>query len=203
MIRSIAALIGLSFAGVVNSGVGAEISPPGAESVRSAQAAASTSPWFAAALKHDVDPLELYAIALQESRRHRPDGQFRPWPWTLHTENEGTMYFNTYEAVLAKLTTLLERGETNIDIGLMQINWGWNGHRLPDPAKLLLPQYNIDVAAKILREHLNAFGGDRRLAIARYHSSRPDRGMPYAAAVLEILKYLHTAEELKRTLIYR
>jgi soluble lytic murein transglycosylase-like protein len=188
--------------GSVNCGVGAEISRSEA-AIRAPQAATPTSPWFAAALKHNVDPLELYAIALQESRRSRPDGQLRPWPWTLHTGNEGTMYFNTYEAGLAKLKDLLKRGETNIDIGLMQINWAWNGHRLPDPAKLLLPQYNIDVAAKILREHLNAYGGDRRLAIALYHSSRPDLGMPYAAAVLEILKYLHTTEELKLTLAER
>ncbi len=154
--------------------------------------AESASPWRAAAEKHDVDALDLYAIALQESRRRRGDGMLRPWPWTLHTPDAGSLYFETYDAALEKLKSLIAQGTKNIDVGLMQINWGWNGHRAT-AERLLLPADNIEIAAQILREHLNEYGGDRRRAVARYHSPRPERGLPYAASVLAI------AEELRRS----
>ncbi len=154
--------------------------------------AEATSPWRAAAEKHDVDALDLYAIALQESRRRRGDGMLRPWPWTLHTPEAGSLYFETYEAALEKLKSLIAQGTKNIDVGLMQINWGWNGHRAT-AERLLLPADNIEIAAQILREHLNEYGGDRRLAVARYHSPRPERGIPYAASVLAI------ADELRQS----
>ncbi len=168
---------------------GADESPPSAR-----RAIQEHSPWLEAATKHRVDVLDLYAIALQESRRRRSDGQVRPWPWTLHTPTEGSLYFENYEAAVAKLNQLLSSGATNVDVGLMQVNWAWNGHRLPDPAKLLLPRHNIDVAAEILREHLNSFDGDLQLAFARYHSSRIERGIPYAASVLKILEHLRSMD---------
>src|SRR5262245_42586382 len=118
--KHLAALAALVLLGCSAAATGGEV--PGKPVARKV-AAATVSPWLAAARKHNVDPLELYAIALQESRRHRPDGRFRPWPWTLHSHSEGALYFDTYEAVLAKLKSLLARGETNIDVGLMQINW--------------------------------------------------------------------------------
>ena len=116
----------------------------------------------------------------------------RPWPWTLHTPEAGSLYFDTYDAALEKLKSLIAQGTKNIDVGLMQINWGWNGHRAT-AERLLLPTDNIEIAAQILREHLNEYGGDRRRAVARYHSPRPERGLPYAASVLAI------AEELRQS----
>lgn len=154
--------------------------------------AESASPWRTAAEKHDVDALDLYAIALQESRRRRGDGMLRPWPWTLHTPDDGSLYFETYEAALAKLKSLIAQGKNNVDVGLMQVSWRWNGHR-STAERLLIPADNIEIGAQILREHLNEYGGDRRLAVARYHSPRPERGIPYAAAVLAI------ADELRQS----
>ena len=147
--------------------------------------------WKLAARQSGVDVIDLYAIAFKESRRQRADGAWRPWPWTLNSPQTGALYFDSYEAALAKLKALIESGETNIDIGLMGVNWRWNGHRASDYASLLKPATNIPVAATIYREHLDACGGDRREAIARYHSSRIEHGVPYAAAVISI------AEDLK------
>lgn len=152
-----------------------------------------SSAWSRAATKYGFEEVDLYAIALQESRRHRADGQVRPWPWTLHSPETGALYFETYEAALEKLTSLLAAGKTNIDVGVMQINWGWNGHRAADPKQLLLPAQNIEIAAQILRENLDQYG-DLGLAIARYHSPRTDRGRAYAASVLAILEYLRRAK---------
>lgn len=148
--------------------------------------------WKLAAREYGVDVIDLYAIAFKESRRRRADGAWRPWPWTLNSPQTGALYFDSYEAALAKLKSLIESGETNIDIGLTGINWRWNGHRASDYASLLKPATNIPVAAKIYREHLDACGGDRREAIARYHSSRIELGVPYAAAVISIAEDLRS-----------
>ncbi len=152
------------------------------------------------ATRFNVDALDLYAIALQESRRHFPDGQVRPWPWTLHSPGVGSLYFDTCEQAAAKLTELIAQGVRNIDVGLMQISWMWNGHRVSNPTELLNPIENIDVAAEILRENLDQFGGDIKIAIARYHSAKIERGIPYAAAVLTIRKELDNLSSVKLAL---
>lgn len=148
--------------------------------------------WKLAARQYGVNVIDLYAIAFKESRRRRADGAWRPWPWTLNSPQTGGLYFDSYETALAKLKSLIESGAKNIDIGLMGINWRWNGHRASDYASLLKPSTNIPVAAKIYREHLDACGGDRREAIARYHSSRIELGAPYAAAVISIAEDLRS-----------
>lgn len=160
----------------------------------------ATSPWRRSAEENDIEAIDLYAIALQESRLRRPDGWLRPWPWTLHSPETGSLYFATYEAALEKLTALIAEGKTNIDVGVMQINWGWNGYRAGDPKRLLLPAVNIEIAAKILREHLNEYGGDLRRAIARYHNPRAERGVPYAASVLAIRDHLLGAKAVQLAL---
>jgi len=154
------------------------------------------SPWAQAARKYDLDPLALYGIALQESRRYFDDNQVRPWPWTLHTPEEGGLYFDSFENAAKKLRELIASGRTNIDIGLMQLSLLWQKHRVADPVQLLKPEINIEVAAAILREHLDQFG-ELRLAIARYHSARLDRGVPYAASVLTIIEHLRRLEEVQ------
>lgn len=161
---------------------------------------ASTSAWVAAAKKYRVDVLDLYSLALRESSLTRSDGAVRAWPWTLCTPQTGALYFESYDAALAKLTELIAQGTRNIDIGLMQVNWRWNGHRLPDPKRLLLPAHNIEIAAQILRENLDAFDGDLRLAIARYHNPRSELGIPYAASVLAIREYLRNDRNIERSL---
>lgn len=183
----------LSLTGIVNAEGRAAESTVAAEK--------SDSPWSRAAERHDVEVIDLYAIALQESRLRRPDGLLRPWPWTLHSPETGSLYFESYEEALDKLTELIAQGKTNIDVGVMQINWGWNGHRAGDPKRLLQPAENIEIAAEILREHLNELGGDLRRAIARYHSPRVDRGVPYAASVLAIRDHLLGAKAVQLALV--
>lgn len=162
--------------------------------------ALQNSTWVQAARKHNIEPLSLYSIAFQESRRPRPDGWLRPWPWTLHTPSHGAQYFDSYEAALEAFRTLIAKGVTNIDVGLMQINWGWHSHRQPDPAKLLLPNQNIEIGAAILRELLDRFEGDLRLALAHYHSSTLERGLPYAASVLTILEHFQQLDSITSAL---
>jgi hypothetical protein len=153
----------------------------------------AVSAWVAAAAYHRIDPIDLYAIALQESRRRRADGWMRAWPWTLNSPRTGPLYFETYEAALKKLTALIREGETNIDVGIMQINWYFNGHRAGDPGRLLRAADNIFIAAQIYREQLDRCAGDRRKALARYHNRKPALGEPYAAAVMTIADHLRVS----------
>ena len=69
---------------------------------------AADSVWMKAANQHELDPVVLYALALQESRRLRPDGKVRPWPWTLHAKGHGAMYFDSYDEALDKLVELID-----------------------------------------------------------------------------------------------
>lgn len=160
-----------------------------------------STPWAAAALEYQVDVIELYAIAFQESRRRREHGVMRPWPWTLNSPATGAIYFETYEQALAKLLELIKAGERNIDVGMMGINWGWNGHRAKDAAHLLELNVNIQVAAEIYREHLNAQQGDPRRAIARYHSGRQELGDVYAASVMTIADQLRRLPGIAQVLL--
>jgi soluble lytic murein transglycosylase-like protein len=118
----------------------------------------------------------------------------------LHTPDTGSLYFESYEKALEKLMELLAAGKTNIDVGVMQINWGWNGYRAGDPKRLLIPAENINIAAQILREHLDEFSGDLVRAIARYHSPRAERGVPYAASVMAIREHLLAAQAVRLAL---
>jgi soluble lytic murein transglycosylase-like protein len=110
------------------------------------------------------------------------------------------MYFRTYGAALTKLRALIAAGQKNIDIGLMQVNWGANGWRLRDPARLLLPEGNIHVAASLLHDLQNRCHGDWGLAIALYHSPRWEIGIPYERSVLGLRQWLIARPEVGKEL---
>ena len=162
----------------------------------SSHAVATESIWVKAASTHDLDPVVLYALALQESRRLRPDGTVRPWPWTLHAKGYGAMYFDSYNEAADKLIEIIESGVENVDIGMMQINWKSNGHLLPDPKQILKPENNVKLAAQILRRELDSQGGDLNSAIAHYHTPYKQRGTRYANSVLAILENLRGTQGL-------
>ena len=99
----------------------------------------------------------LIAVAGAESGYH---------PWAL--DIEGKQVFcksrEEAEAVLAKTST------TNVDIGLMQINWRFWGPRLSVAKNDLLdPRKNLRMGARILRDGLDRNGSVWR-RISNYHS---------------------------------
>jgi soluble lytic murein transglycosylase-like protein len=78
---------------------------------------------------------------------------------------------------------LLLRSRNNVDIGLMQVNWGYWGEKfgLSKP-ELLDPQLNVLVGARIL-EHCVRVGGSWWKGIALYHSSQDARQRQYVQKV--------------------
>jgi len=118
---------------------------------------APTDPYIAAANEAGV-PLEvLVAVTGAESGYH---------PWALDIEGHQVFCQSRAEAesVLARTAT------TNVDIGLMQINWRFWGPRLgvAKPA-LLDPAINLRMGARILRESLDRNGSVWE-RISNYHS---------------------------------
>jgi len=80
---------------------------------------------------------------------------------------------------------------TRIDVGLGQINLGYQQHRYRQPCELLDPYRNLAIAADILKEHRRV-DEDWLLAIGRYH--RPaggDAAARYRRSVSRHLARLH------------
>ena len=129
----------------------------------------------------DVPPDVLYAVALTESGATLQSGRHRPWPWTLNEAGQGR-YYATRGAAHAALTAVLARGTRNVDVGLMQVNWHWNGERFVDAWDALNPSVNLTVGAIVLREGYEALG-TWSAAIGRYHSAKAPRAARYVARV--------------------
>lgn len=123
------------------------------------------------AAEYGVPAAILYAIGLTESKRRINVGGRRverPWPWTLNVGGKGH-YYETREDAWQALEAFRAQGRRSIDIGLMQVNWHYNGDRLKNPYSALDPYYNLRVAAQILRDCHEA-SGDWWAAVGCYHS---------------------------------
>jgi hypothetical protein len=103
-------------------------------------------------------------------------------PWTLNVHGQG-LYYATREDAYRALIAYRQAGYTSIDVGPMQINLRYHGHRFTDLWSALDPTTNVRVAADILRE-LYRESGDLHVAVARYHSRNPERGRHYLQGVL-------------------
>ena len=78
----------------------------------------------------------------------------------------------------------------NIDVGLMQVNLQWHGHRAT-PDALLDAGTNLDVAAAILAAAIASAPGDPELGIGRYHHWRSDDvARAYGRRVLAVVQAL-------------
>lgn len=117
----------------------------------------------------------LYAVALVESGYRAPsNAEYRPWPWTLNFAGRAER-FRTKAAALAALLASLEReARPNVDIGLAQINYRFNGELLPSIGQSLDPMTNLVVATRVLKRELGRCARpDWWCAIGRYHSPGP------------------------------
>ncbi|NLC21098.1 MAG: lytic transglycosylase domain-containing protein [Halomonadaceae bacterium] len=140
------------------------------------------TPWSLAAEK--VDPQLLYAVALAESQK-TVDGQVRPWPWALNVQGKG-YYFDTREEAEDHLAATIARGVKNVDIGPLQINYNWHGHRIVEPSDLFDLATSVRVGADILSEALGSAPHDRVLAVGRYHNWKDEhRARQYGTKVLK------------------
>ena len=129
-----------------------------------------------AAQRAGIPTAVLYAVALQESGVHL-NGRLVPWPWSLNVAGESRRFATRNDACKNLQQALHDVPPTRIDVGLGQINLGYQRHRYRRVCDVLDPYRNLAFAADILREQ-HSPGDDWLLAIGRYH--RPAGGAPAA-----------------------
>lgn len=114
----------------------------------------------------------LTAISMVESGRwNERRGARIAWPWTVTNGKDGR-FFQTKAEAIAHVRALQARGETNIDVGCMQINLYYHGDAFPTLDKAFEPAANVRYAVDFLTR-LHAETGSWTQAVARYHSATP------------------------------
>jgi hypothetical protein len=145
-----------------------------------------TTLWWQIAEQHQLDPYILYAVALVESAKGTPSNHVTPWPWAINKSGKSIIPGSQQEARTILNKTLAE-GSQNIDVGLMQINLHWHGHRVGKPEQLLNPVTNLQIGALVLAEAIQSAPHDLVLGIGRYHSwQNTEAAVSYGRRVLAV-----------------
>lgn len=143
-----------------------------------------------AAQAYDLDPLLVYSVALAESASGRGNGSISPWPWTLRVPGL-PFYAKSEDQAKEKLVEFQEKYGRAIDVGFMQVNIRWNGHRVESPVDLLDPVTNVMVGAEVLSEAIKSSPNDLELGVGRYHNWQDEiRARNYGSRVLAIYRNL-------------
>ncbi len=142
------------------------------------------------AMRHGVPPESLYSVALAEtsmvpksiSRVTQGSGSVplveRPWPWTINVAGKGYRYASRLAAWEALQGFLKRYPRKRIDVGIAQVNLGWNGHHFTSTWAAFEPYTNLNTAATILRECYDRNPGSWLVAAGCYH--HPAGGAPAA-----------------------
>lgn len=126
------------------------------------------------ATAHHIPPAVLYAVATQESSRRQTSGHYRPWPWTLNVAGKGYYYKSRQAACTALRIAMSAHNPKRIDVGIAQINVGWNPQAFKSPCDALDPYANLNAAAKLLRTHyLNSGSWGKAIGLYHYPSGGP------------------------------
>lgn len=143
-----------------------------------------------AAQRAGIPSTVLFAVALQESGIRR-DNRLIPWPWSLNVAGQSHRYATRAQACTGLLQALRETRPTRVDVGLAQVNLGYQKHRYTRPCELLDPYANLAIAATILREQYTQ-GEDWLSAMGRYH--RPAGGEPAARYRRSVSRHLNRVQ---------
>ena len=138
-------------------------------SVNNSSAKLQNTRWWAIAQQRQLDPYILYAVALVESANSDDHATITPWPWTINKSGKPIISDSKQDAerVLAKSLT---EGNRHVDVGMMQVNLYWHGHKVDKPEQLLNPITNLEIGAKVLAEAIQSSPNNLELGIGRYHS---------------------------------
>ncbi|MEM9682440.1 MAG: transglycosylase SLT domain-containing protein [Pseudomonadota bacterium] len=124
----------------------------------------------------------LTAISLVESGRWDPETRSgRAWPWTVTAQGKGR-FFPSKSAAIAAVKRLQKRGITSIDVGCMQVNLHFHPEAFATLDEAFEPRSNAAYAASFLVSLKKGHGSWRR-AVQHYHSSTPEKRIPYQKKV--------------------
>jgi hypothetical protein len=139
--------------------------------------------WAGATIAGVADPLLLYCISLVETGYYGADGRLRPYPWAIRFAS-GPVYPASRQLAERYLGDV---GDTDdIDIGIMQVNWGQHRALVRSPVELLDPTTNVIVASSILREALDSAPTNLILGVGRYHSWDSSAAIAYGREVFDL-----------------
>jgi hypothetical protein len=103
-------------------------------------------------------------------------------PYALNISGKSVIASSKDEAI--KIVHLYkDRGVSNIDLGMAQINLRWHGKHFSSISEMLEPKHNIEYAAKFLRL-LYAQHDSWNKAVKHYHSANPQYHVKYSRKVL-------------------
>jgi hypothetical protein len=162
----------LAFA-LVCVGASAGLAAPPVEQSCDAAAAKAERTW-------NVPAGVLGAVGTVESGRPSSLGA-APWPWTINAAGRGA-FFESKDAAIAAVLTLMERGYPFIDIGCFQVDIAYHAGVFRSLDDAFDPEKNAQAAAQILAAE-RAISPDWATAVARYHSATPMYGIPYLQRV--------------------
>ena len=132
---------------------------------------------------HGVPARLLAAISRVESGRRDPvSGDWRPWPWTVNAEGQGSFY-DTKAQAIAAVRDMQARGIRSIDVGCNQVNLMHHPDAFASLEQAFDPQANANYAATFLTQ-LFGQAGDWGKAAARYHSATPELAADYQKKVM-------------------
>lgn len=137
----------------------------------------------------NLDPLLIYSVALAESAKANSNRDLGPHPWTLRADKA---FYSSSKEEAEKILNKLLKQTKSVDVGLMQVNVRWHGHKVSQPTDLLDPLTNMKIGATFLAEMINNTPNDLELGIGKYHvgptitANNKSRAKNYGQRVLAI-----------------
>lgn len=149
----------------------------------------------------DLNGTPFFFSSKEEALTFAEMAQIRPWlvvvSYKSSSKQEERYLFPTKddaEALRAKLDGVSSFNvkcvdSTNIDLGLMQVNWRYHGTAVPSMSRLLDPDYNVAYGAYLLSQLIHKYG-NVWTAVGYYHSSDKHEQRRYVAEVKAIYEKL-------------
>ena len=148
-----------------------------------------------------LEPTLIYSVALYESKKNGKEHMLQPWPFAIRTPGK-SYYPDTLSKAKKILKDVLEQYQPwQIDVGIMQINLKWNGHKVNSYEELLNKEINIKVGTQILKEAISLSPRDLAMGIGYYNTrNKKDTALRYGRNVIDIwtklLIYVYNNENL-------
>lgn len=143
--------------------------------------------------KHSIDPYLIYAVALVESAYSggQQKGFVSPYLYAVRS-SQGAVYPLNKEDASSALQSHISKSKSlkEIDVCLMQVNLGWNGHRVTNYENLFDLEVCVDAGAAILKENLQSTNSLYE-AIGRYNTwGNKEAANKYAVKVVDVYNRL-------------
>ncbi|WP_032112599.1 hypothetical protein [Candidatus Paracaedibacter symbiosus] len=134
----------------------------------------------------NVPPEVIWAVASAESNL----GKLGPWPWSVNIRGKA-FYFKSQKEMITFIHKKLKKNpHISMDIGCMQLNYLYHGHKFSNIHEMSNIYENMLVGARYLRQlfeanqhtHAHKKLTKNRLwgyAVGDYHSQQSSRGAQY------------------------